>query len=78
MKAFLTSAFILLLTSNALASTAAECIKLADESRAEMLRYKGGESSEANVKKSTKDVAVCIESVDPKGKMALKEEAIAA
>jgi|GEM_PF-3358303 len=78
MKAFLTSALILLLTSNALASTAADCIKMADESRAEMLRYKGGESSEANVKKSTKDAAACLDSVDPKGKTALKEEAIAA
>ena len=68
----------ILFTSTAHATLASDCIKMADESRAEMLRYKDGKSDEATVRLSTKNVTECINHVEDNGKTKFKEEAILA
>lgn len=57
------------------ASAPAECIRMADESRAEMLRFKEGKSDELTVRKSTATVTDCIDKVEGKGDIKHKTEA---
>ncbi|MBC7385491.1 MAG: hypothetical protein H7301_04905 [Cryobacterium sp.] len=68
---------LLLATATVFASSPHDCIQKADGARAEMLRYKEGQSTEAAVKQSTVDAARCIADVDAHGKTQIKDEAIA-
>ena len=75
---FIVGPFTFISSSTAFATLPNDCIKLADDSRAEMLKYKDGKSDEKTVVSSTKQVSECIDKVDAKGKDQVKKEAIEA